>query len=552
MKIKKLVTLLLALVMIFALAACGDNANNNANNTPGGNDAPGNNAPGGSTPGGAGSVGIDSNDPANTDTSDDTLVVVLASEPSSLWGAPDGKVENETQIVNNALMDTLVKVDKETGDVLPNLATDWEWVDETHCKFILREGVTMTDGTPLVADDVVYTVGIWVERSASNDTGMYIVGATKDDDMTVTIEFNTVAPDLLAMLSWSNFGIASEDEVNAAGGLDAVGRKPVVGCGRYIFKEWVNGQSITLERNENYWDDSYTGYFKTIKFTFTNDAAAREMAVESGDADVAADMPVSQAATYVGKDNVNVVIHPFGQVMHLWYNMGEKAGATKDLRVRQAIEKALNLDAMSAVATGGYGGVAYGYFPADSKYYNAVYTAEEMAVDVEGAKALLAEAGYADGLELSILGTQDSVPLYTVIQASLRDVGINLTIDTPDTAQFVMGANGGDYDLIVVGDYADFRYPPLMMSLRWANINTFKIGGPQFTTEEIENAIYAGIEEPDAAKAKQMFGELEQKLKEEVFLTNICPEMKAVVTAGDLKGYTSIERGFLDVTNFYR
>lgn len=549
MKLKKLVTLLLALVMIFALAACGDNANNNQNaNNPGGS-TPGGSTPGGSTPGG---IGIGSDDPANTNTSDETLVVVLASEPSTLWGAPDGKVENESQYVNMALMDTLVKVDKATGDVIPGLATKWEWTDETHCKFTLRDGVTMTDGTPLVADDVVYTVGVWAERSANNDTGMYIVGATKDDDKTVTIEFNTVAPDLLAMLSWSNFGIASEDEVKAAGGLDAVGRKPVVGCGRYVFKEWVNGQSITLERNENYWDDSYSGYFKTIKFTFTNDAAARVMAVESGDAGAAIDLPVSQAATYTSKDNINVIIQPFGQVMHLWYNMGDKAGATKDLRVRQAIEKALNLEAMSAVATGGYGGVSYGYFPADSKYYNAVYTAEEMAVDIEGAKALLADAGYADGLELSILGTQDSVPLYTVIQDSLRQAGITLTIDTPDTAQFVMGANGGDYDIIVVGDYADFRYPPLMMSLRWANINTFKIGGPQWTTEEIENAIYAGIEEPDEAKAKQMFAELEQKLKDEVMLTNICPEMRAAVTAKDIKGFSFAERGFVNVTTLYK
>ena len=491
-------------------------------------------------------------DPANTEVTDETLVVCLASEPSTLWGPAEGKVENECQIVNNTLMDGLVRLDKKTGDVIPRLATDWEWTDPTHCRFTLRDDVIMYDGTPLTADDVVYTVGIWTTYSGHNDTGMYIVGAEKEDDHTVTIEFTTPAPDLLAMLTWSNFGITTEDEVNAAGGLEKVGRNPLIGSGKYRFVEWVSGQSITVERNDDYWDKNWKGYFKTIKFTFTNDGSAREMAVEAGDVDVANDLPVAMAANFALNDNVQTIIYPFGQVMHLWYNMGEKAGATKDIRVRQAIEKALNLDALTAVGSAGFGEVALGYFPTDSKYYNAVYTPEELAVDIDGAKALLEEAGYGNGLELRILGLQDTVPLYTVIQENLKQIGITLTIETPDVPSFVAAANDGDYDLIQVGDYCTHRFPPVMMSLRWANINTFTIGGTKYTTEELENSIYAAIEEPDEAKAKEMFRGVEEYIKENTMLTNICPEMHGVVIANDLKGFTTMERGYLDVTNFYK
>ncbi len=488
----------------------------------------------------------------NTEMTDETLVVCLASEPSTLWGAPDGKVENECQIINSALMDRLVNTDKETGDVIPMLASSWEWVDDTHCRFTLRDDVIMSDGTPLVADDVLYSVEVWTTYSGNNDTGIYIVGAEKEDDHTVTIEFNTVAPDLLAMLTWSNFGIASEDEVNAAGGLENVGRNPLVGSGKYRFVEWDNGQSITIERNDNYWDENWKGYFKTIKFTFTNDGSSRVMGVESGDVDIANDLPVAQAATFAGNDSVQTIIYPFGQIMHLWYNMGEKAGATKDIRVRQAIEKALDLDALTMVGTAGYGEVALGYFPTSSRYYNAVYTPDELAVDIEGAKELMEEAGYGDGLDMTILGTQDSVLLYTVIQENLRQIGINLTIETPDIPTFVAAANAGDYDLIQVGDYCTYRFPSVMMSLRWANINTFTIGGTKYTTEELENSIYAAIEEPDEEKAKEMWKGVEEYIKENTMLTNICPEMHAVITAKDLKGFSTIERGYLDVTNFYR
>ncbi len=179
----------------------------------------------------------------------------------------------------------------------------------------------------------------------------------------MTIAFTTPAPDLLAMLTWSNFGIASEDEVNAAGGLEGVAKNPLAGSGKYKFKEWVSGQYILFERNEDYWDDNYVGYFKEIKLTFTADAAAREMAVESGDAQVAYDMPVVQAATYVGNANVNVVVYSFGQNTRLWFNMGEKGQeCLKDEKVRKAIELALDYDAISAVGTAGFGQPVYGYF----------------------------------------------------------------------------------------------------------------------------------------------------------------------------------------------
>ena len=65
-----------------------------------------------------------------------------------------------------------------------------KWVDETHCRFTLRDDVTMYDGTPLVADDVVYSVGVWTSRSANNDTGMYISGAEKEDDHTVVSQYD--------------------------------------------------------------------------------------------------------------------------------------------------------------------------------------------------------------------------------------------------------------------------------------------------------------------------------------------------------------------------
>ncbi|WP_148409833.1 ABC transporter substrate-binding protein [Murimonas intestini] len=492
-------------------------------------------------------------DPANTEKTEETLRIALASEPSTLWPAGAGKTENEAQIISSALMDTLVAKDKVTGEVIPNLASEWEWVDATHCKFTLRDDVVMSDGTPLVADDVVYDVNeIWIALNASNDTGRFLKGAAADDEHTVTLEFTTAAPDLLEMLSMTNFGVVSKDEVEAAGGLEAAAKAPNVGSGKYKFVEWNSGQSITLTRNEDYWNQDYAGYFKDIVFTFTNDAAAREMAVESGDIDVAYEIPVIQAATFAENESVQTIIYKFGQVAHLWYNMTDEH-ATSDAKLRQAIDLALDFDALNQVGTAGYGETALGYFVSDSKYYNETYTAEERAVDLEKAKSLLEEAGYADGLELSILGMQDTAPIYTVIQENLRAIGINLTINTVDTAQFVESAFGGNYDLIMVGEYTAARYPTLFCFLDKETIESgFIIGGPKVTTDEIDAKITEVIEDTDEASAKTKAGEFEQMLKDETIVSNLFSEMKASIINKDLKGYTTQERGFLDPTGFYK
>lgn len=543
MKLKKITAIFLAVAMMFSLAACGGEDKAASTETDSAETT-------------ATHIVESNQDPANTEKSDETLTIGLAGEPSTLYGAAGGKTENEEQIIGSALLDTLVEVDYATNEVQPNLATEWEWVDSTHLKFTLRDDVTMSDGTPLVADDVVYTMNnVCRDLNATNDTGKFLSNAVADDEHTVTIEFNTAAPDFLTMLSWTSFGIVTEDEVSAAGGVEAVQTNPMVGCGPYKFKEWKNGQSVTIERNEEYWDKDYVGYFKEIVFTFTSDAAAREMAVESGDADVAYDMPVSQAATYAESDAVNTTIYPFGQETHLWYNMGENAGATKDQKVREAIDKALDFDAIAQVGTAGFAEASLSYWDTSCDFYTENYTKEERAVDVEGAKALLEEAGYADGLEITALGLQDIVPVFTVMQANLQAVGITLTIDTPDTAQFVEGAFGGNYDIICVGDTPAVRTPASVMPfLQKLNVEGpgMVIGGPKWTSDEIDSLISEMITESDAAKVTELATTLDEIVKEETICSNLYPEMKASVYAKDLKGFYQMERGYIDVKKLYK
>ena len=113
--------------------------------------------------------------------------MVLSVSASAFAGeAKSANAENEMQIIGAPLLDTLVTADRNTGEILPNLASSWEWIDDTHCRFTLRDDVTMSDDTPLVADDVVYSVNTWIEFSGNTDTGRFLADASAEDEHTVT------------------------------------------------------------------------------------------------------------------------------------------------------------------------------------------------------------------------------------------------------------------------------------------------------------------------------------------------------------------------------
>ena len=137
MKMNRFMIIGLSLALAMSMTACGSNTNSSSGTSVISS------ASAGQTEGQTTSALQANQDPENTTLSDETLHVALASEPSTLWGAAGGKLENEDVLIEYALFDTLVRNDPVTGEVVPNLAEKWEWTDDTHCKFNLRDDVMM-------------------------------------------------------------------------------------------------------------------------------------------------------------------------------------------------------------------------------------------------------------------------------------------------------------------------------------------------------------------------------------------------------------------------
>ncbi len=547
MKAKRLLALGLAGITAFSMAACGGGSGSGESAGSAGGSAA---ADSGATQFQAAGESAAGEAAPNTTKSDETLVVSMASEPADIWNTATGKQDNQALTIFNCLGDRLVYYDYDTDEVLPWLATEWEWLDDYRLQFTLRDDILMQDGTPLEAEDVLYTVETAVTYSPNNDTGRYfdLEKCEVVDEHTVIIGMNTIAPDFLSMLSESQFGIVCEADVEAAGGIEAAAKNPKIGSGRYRFKEWVNGQYILLERNEDYWDDSYAGYYKEIRFTFTNDAATREMAVESGDAGIGLEIPVNIASTFVESDAVQVQIYSSNQVMHLFFNCRD--GVCTDQKVREAIAAAVDVNALCQVATMGYGQVSNGWFMPNGTYYVDMYNGEERTPDIEKAKQLLAEAGYADGLTLKSVCQQQQVPVYTVLQEQLRQAGIDLEIATLDTAQMTTEAKAGNYDIIITGTAIETRKPTLFTFFQKANVESV-IGGCKMTTDEIDGLITEMVETADVEQAKEICAQISQILKDNCYSVDLYTENKAVVMRPDMAGFRPMERGLIDCTALY-
>ncbi len=558
MKFKKLWAVVLAAALVAtSLTACGggDATTDGSNaNTPVADSQEGDNAVGedASVEENLEAAGVlqPNTEKGNTQVTDETLIIQLGSYPDNFWHPGAAAMgANEEQIINAALLDRLVDYDYETGEVLPALAETWE-VNGKDFTFHIRSGVTMTDGSELTVDDVVYSANVWKEQCASNDTGKFIENVTKVDDSTVTITFTIAAPDALKMLTWANYGIVSEDEVNALGGLEAASQNPVMGCGKYKFKECKAGEYVIIERNDNYWNPEYKGYFKEIKFTFVNDSNAKVSAVMSGDADVAYDMPVAQANTFVSNADLRTYIYEGPELEHIFFNLREDH-PTSDLKVRQAIDKALDYDAIAQVGTAGYGKAALSYVKESTPYYVAGWTTEERAVDVEAAKALLAEAGYDESnpLKITTVTLPDLLDVYTVMQANLAEAGIELEIQQVDMGGFVPAMLfDKSYDIILIGEDSSTRAPFLTQFVAPGVV----FGGPGVELPNHEEILTRLITAADDTEATAIVEEYQNLLREDFTCTNAYVITKSSIVGKDIKGYSIRERGYIDVTALYK
>ena len=324
------------------------------------------------------------------------------------------------------LWDRLVAVDLNTGVALPALATSWESnADATQWTFNIRQGVTHNDGTPLTAADVIYTT----QRHMDPDIGSIFAGPLEivdqdglemPDANTVVFNLNSANVDFPVLLTNRNFLIVPD------GSGDAILQTPI-GTGPFtLTSASLDGVSVFTARDD-YWDGSpLLGKITDVGIA---DADARISATLAGQIDMAgrgSSITAGQAALFEGDPDFYIQESARGGMQTI--GMITTEPPFDDVRVRQALKMVVDPDEMIAIVLQGHGTPACN---TPSWPNDPYYLPRECPQDIAGAIALLAEAGYPDGLTIELATSNSNavwIPMATVYKEQAALAGITVEI----------------------------------------------------------------------------------------------------------------------------
>lgn len=386
-----------------------------------------------------------------------TLVAAWAQEPVG-FDPHITSAQSSHQILTNVI-DNLVTLDAEQT-IVPELAESWAVSDDgLTLTFTLRAGVMFSNGTPLVAGHFKTVF----DRLLDPDTGSgaawrmaSVASVEAPDDTTVVLNLSAPAPGLLGHLAVSK-ALGVFDPASVEDGT--INTRPV-GTGPFMITDFQPGNRVLLEKNPNYWRDGLP-YLDAVDVRIIGDETVRRTALVTGEVDWAFSVPAQSVAELSARDDVVVDGTPAGAYYYIGVNTTE--GPLADVRVRQAIAYAINRDNIVEAAEFGNAEPTQDPIPANSAWAFGYAPYEQ---DVERARALLAEAGYADGFEMNIMPTteiQATIRAAQVMQADLAAIGIRSDITTLEWAEWLQEQGDGNFDTYICSwnglvDPDDFYY----------------------------------------------------------------------------------------------
>lgn len=333
-------------------------------------------------------------------------------------------------IIGQIAWDTLIYRDPVSNEYKGQLATSWKWIDDRTLELELRRGVKFHNGDAFDADDVVTTIN-FVADPANKSTGQqnvnWIEKAEKVDQYKVRIKTRRVFPAAIEYLSGPI--VIHPGKYYAQVGPKGMNEKPV-GSGPYKITEHIIGKSIKLERNKDYWQGSpkFGAKIDNIEIRLIPDRQTQVAEILSGGLDLIMNVPVEQAEQLKAAPNLTVKSGGTMRIVFLLFNAGSSAPDPhiKDVRVRRAIAHAIDRDAIAKELVG------EGVLPINSICFPSQVgcTAEGVPVyayDPVKSKALLAEAGLKDGLEINFAAYRDRPQSEAMINY-LRAVGIKANL----------------------------------------------------------------------------------------------------------------------------
>lgn len=357
----------------------------------------------------------------------DTDVVIVLNEELELVEPCMASQSNIGRVILQNISETLTELD--AGALKPRLASSWEAVDADTWRFTLQPGVTFSDGSAFDAGDVKHSIErtlsdkITCEIGAKFFGGMKIVAEVVDDG-TIDITSDPAQPILPLLMSTLTI-VPAETPVEFT-------RSPV-GTGPYVLAEWNAGQSIILDRREDYWGDAPAVTRAT--YLFRSDDAVRAAMVTTGEADIVPLISETDAT-----NPATDFAYPNSETTYL--RIDHAVGALGDIRIRKALNMAVDRDAFLGTLIPAEAVQATHMVPPATLGFNAAL--QPLPYDPEGARALIAEAkaaGVDVDAEITLIGRTGNYANVTEVMEALQqmfsDVGLNVKLEMHEVAEWI-------------------------------------------------------------------------------------------------------------------
>jgi peptide/nickel transport system substrate-binding protein len=357
--------------------------------------------------------------------------------PSNLNTLDPAKTKlGEEYILNFLLFSGLTEIDS-AGKVSPDLATSWSAsADQRTWKFNLRKGVKFHDGSEVTADDVKATFDRILDPATGSVARAVCDIVEKVDVLDPhTVEFKLKIP-------YSGFPEVVSDRqarIVPKAKLATLAKEPV-GSGPFMFKSWLPGDRVEIVRNPNYYDKNVPK-LDAVTLKIIPESASSIAALETAEVDLIWNVPLEAIAELKKKKGIVVDSVPTQSWDGVIMNLKQKP--FDDKRVRLAVEAALDKNAIVEAALFGHGKASHTMISPASQYYNASIPIPP--ADIQKAKALLAEAGYPNGFDITLYvssGRPARDRIAVVAREMLRAAGIRVNIERIPFDKFITDIEG--------------------------------------------------------------------------------------------------------------
>ena len=300
---KKLTALLLMTAVSLSLAACSGGSGETADQ-------------------GAGDGGSQSASSGAENSGDrpikDEIVFAQSSDLTTM--NPYIGTQERAYSLTNHMYDTLLEFDSEMN-MHNSLAESYEWLDDLTLQIKLREGVTFHNGDPLTAEDVIFTFEKRAERGSAYANYIDVAGMEAQDDLTVIVPFTSPHPSFIYQLTDPAFGIVPKNYFESVG-EEGFAKDPI-GSGPYKLKEYVTGDYYMLERYEDYWGEPAKTQYLTMRIV--PEAGQRTIMLETGEIDVAYEVPYVDAAKIQDNPDLQFLSTPSMKIVMFYVNTDRKS-----------------------------------------------------------------------------------------------------------------------------------------------------------------------------------------------------------------------------------